>query len=138
DVQFVEDAPERAEPDGLPALIACEKTIRDARVVQFGEVHRPCPRVGERGLLERQNVVNIGGCQRFYDQRAHEAIQVSFEEPFDDSNFSSLAISASGRRTYSGRTPDGSSASDARSTASRPIAPARSGAGATTLAGDSR
>src|SRR6267142_264434 len=118
DVELVEHPPEGTKPDHLAAGSFCEETEGHAGVLELRLVHHTRPGVRERRLLDGQHTVNLrGGHERVDHPRGHLLF--------------SLAISASGRRTYNGRTPAGSSAADARAIASRPTVPASRGCGMT-------
>src|SRR5437762_2491725 len=112
DVQLVEDAPERAEPDDTSLGVARQEEERHAPVVELGEVHLARPRIAERGLLDAEDVLDF--------RRRREGLDLPRRHPLRPPLRASRAISASGRRTYNGWIPAGSSAApaSARRTAS--------------------
>src|SRR5205814_9172925 len=114
DMYRSEHAPERTEAGAPSARVLVAETQRHAGILELREIHDARPRIGERRFLDREDVVDlIGRGHRLNSPRGHAR--------------ASLAISASGRRTYSGRIAAGCTASDARATASRPIVPAITG-----------
>src|SRR5581483_1841147 len=101
DVQFVEHPPERAESHDPAAGISGKEEERDAAVLELGEVHVAGPRAGERRVLDGKDGVDVGRRGERFDGDGHaRSLAVR-------SWRASRAISASGRRTYSGCTPAG-------------------------------
>ena len=124
------------KPTAAPARVPRQEAERDAGVLQLREVHLARPRVGERRLLDRQHVVDVAARQRLDDPGTHVGASVSFDAPaaYVVFRLSRLRRRAAARRAAAPR--PGRAPRRARSTASRPIAPASSGCGRTRIAAD--
>jgi len=59
DVQFVKDSPERTESHNVAVGAPGEIEVRDAVIVEFGEIHLARPRTRKRRLLDGEHGIDL-------------------------------------------------------------------------------
>ena len=110
------------KPIGRPSASSRQKAERHARVLQLGQVHLPRPRVGERRLLDREDLVDlVERGDRFGLPRA------SVLDPRRSLSPGRFPRPGAGRTADARPTGARWRRAARNSTASRPMAPARSG-----------
>ena len=94
-MQLVQYAPERTEANRPFVLVVRQQAVRDPGVLELGQEHLACRRVGERRLLDREDVVDLLG-RTHADDVPHDG---HLGPGIGRTGALSLAISASGRLT---------------------------------------
>ena len=115
DVQFVDDAPEASRtPRPAPAASFASKRCDTPWILQLGEVHLARPRIRERRVPRRRGAVRR--CRSVDDDRRRFRSTIPTAAA-SEAEIDRARISTSGRRTYNGWTPAGSTVSPARARA---------------------